>query len=325
MQKKKKIVFRADASASIGYGHFIRSLALADMLKNNFDCVFATVEPTEYQIEEIKKVCFAVPLISNNHFQEFLSILSGEEIVVLDNYFFTTTYQKEIKDKGCKLVCVDDIHDKHYVADLVINHSVTDQSLFSVEKATKFCLGFEWALLRKPFVDAAISNKTKSSVKKISRVVVGFGGVDKYNLTGKTVEFLLQQESISQIDAIIGNAYQGNKSFNTNKKLFFHQNISAEEVARLFSSCDLAILSASTICIEALACKATVAAGYYVDNQESVYKLWNENKNIVGLDNLLDLSFLNKLETFLNSPSSLSFKLNIEDICQRYIRVFQEL
>ena len=39
----QKIIFRADAGAGIGYGHFIRSLALADMLKNDFDCVFSFI------------------------------------------------------------------------------------------------------------------------------------------------------------------------------------------------------------------------------------------------------------------------------------------
>ena len=53
----KKIYFRADASSDIGYGHFVRSLALADILKDYFDCYFATIHPTEYQLKEISKVC----------------------------------------------------------------------------------------------------------------------------------------------------------------------------------------------------------------------------------------------------------------------------
>lgn len=74
--------------------------------------------------------------------------------MVLDNYFFTTDYQRAIKEKGCCLVCVDDMHDKHYVADVVINHGLTDESLFDVEPYTKLCLGFDWALLRHPFIEA---------------------------------------------------------------------------------------------------------------------------------------------------------------------------
>ena len=41
----QKIYFRADASATIGYGHFIRTLALADMLKDDFDCTFFSAGP----------------------------------------------------------------------------------------------------------------------------------------------------------------------------------------------------------------------------------------------------------------------------------------
>ncbi len=43
-------------------------------------------------------------------------------IVVLDGYHFGTNYQKQIKLKGAKLVCIDDMHDKEFVADLIINH-----------------------------------------------------------------------------------------------------------------------------------------------------------------------------------------------------------
>lgn len=147
----KKVYFRADASANIGYGHFVRTLALADILKDNFDCIFFTCHPTLYQIKEMGKVCRYVALDSKTHFDDFLSSLQGDEIVVLDNYFYHTEYQREIKNKGCKLVCIDDIHDKHYVADVLINPSLTDVSLFDVEPYTNLCLGFEWMLLRKAF------------------------------------------------------------------------------------------------------------------------------------------------------------------------------
>ena len=43
------------------------------------------------------------------------------KIVVLDGYHFDTNYQTKIKQKGCKLVCIDDLHDKHFVADIIIH------------------------------------------------------------------------------------------------------------------------------------------------------------------------------------------------------------
>ena len=79
----QKIYLRADASAAIGYGHFIRTLALADMLKDDFDCTFFTCHPTPYQVSEMEKVCPFIPLQEESHYDEFLSLLQGDEIVVL--------------------------------------------------------------------------------------------------------------------------------------------------------------------------------------------------------------------------------------------------
>ena len=103
---KPKVYFRADAGAEIGYGHFIRTLALADMLKDDFDCTFFTQCPTSYQRREVEKVCRLAELpADDSKFDIFLDCLRGDEIVVLDNYFFTADYQRLIKRKGCRLIC----------------------------------------------------------------------------------------------------------------------------------------------------------------------------------------------------------------------------
>ena len=199
----RRIVFRADASESIGYGHFIRTLALADMLKENFDCSFATVNPTIYQQNEITKVCSCISLSIDSHFKTFMELLTGEEIVVLDNYFFDTEYQRHIKEKGCLLVCIDDAHNKHYVADVVINHGLHDILLFSVEPYTKLCLGFKWALLRQPFLEE-YDRKEYLFDERLLRVVVCFGGSDFNNFTEKIVSVLDTIPSVSEIVAIVG-------------------------------------------------------------------------------------------------------------------------
>lgn len=280
---KQKIFFRADAGEEIGYGHFIRSLALADMLKNDFECVMFTQNPSDYQRKEASGVCKMVALPSDDSkYQIFLDYLIGDEIVVLDNYFFTTEYQRKIKANGCKLVCIDDMHDKHYVADVVINHGCNDSSLFSVETYTRLCLGMSWALLRKPFLDVANCLTERKQEKKTEHVVVCFGGSDPKNLTQKAVIQLAQNPDIKLIDVIIGSRIDTlvgsifNRIESVCPKVSIHQSISAQEVATLFSNCDMAIVSASSVAMEALACGARVAAGWYVDNQRDFYKMISE-------------------------------------------------
>ena len=101
MRQKRKIYFRADAGPEIGYGHYIRSLALADMLKQDFDCTMYTQTPTDYQLRECESVCPIVVLPNDDSkFDKFLEYLHGDEIVVLDNYFLQLTTSVPSKPKG---------------------------------------------------------------------------------------------------------------------------------------------------------------------------------------------------------------------------------
>ena len=223
---KRKIFFRADAGAQIGYGHFIRTLALADMLRDDFDCTFLTQSPSEYQQKEVEKVCPLVALPSDDSkFEKFIDCLKGEEIIVLDNYFYTSEYQKQIKEKGCKLVCIDDMHDKHYYADVVINHGLTDENLFDVEPYTRLCLGFDYALLRRPFIQ--VSN----TVKLPNSWFISFGGTDFLNLTEKILKAIHDDPRVDSITVVIGDAYKYIENLKNYPKATIEKNLTAEEMA----------------------------------------------------------------------------------------------
>ena len=281
---KRRIFFRADAGQEIGYGHYIRSLALADMLKQDFDSTMFTQMPTDYQLRECESVCPIVPLSDTDvKFEEFLDKLHGDEIVVLDNYFFTTDYQRAIKAKGCKLVCIDDMHDKHYVADVVINHGVDDASLFDVEPTTKLCLGYGYALLRKPFLE------THADILRVKGlVIVCFGGSDPHNLTKRYVEHLIMSQGVSQVIAVVGDGYRFKDELNQLPNVEVHSCLSADAMANLFYSAEAVVCSASTTAYEALACGAKVYAGWYVDNQKDFYQHLCTSKAIVPWGNLLE-------------------------------------
>lgn len=315
----RKVYFRADADATIGYGHFIRTLALADMLKDDFDSTFFTCHPTPYQVGEMKKVCPYVALQEERHFDEFLSYLRGDEIVVLDNYFFGTDYQYAIKQKGCKLVCVDDMHDKHYVADVVINHGLMDAMLFDVEPYTKLCLGFDWALLRKPFLEAVKKEHIHSG--KIEKVAVCFGGSDIHDITGYFVNNALQLHQVNSVTAVVGDGYTPHSLWDTDSRLVYRSRLTAQEMTDLFCDSDLVICSASSVCIEALACGTKVAVGWYVDNQANFYSLLSSNDWAIGLGYVeqpsIDLRSVNLLH-----PTKVYMDGHIQEC---YISLFRQL
>jgi UDP-2,4-diacetamido-2,4,6-trideoxy-beta-L-altropyranose hydrolase len=180
----KKVIFRADGNADIGYGHFIRTLGIAGLINNEFECVYVTQNPSEYQISEINKVCNQVIVLSKSdkHFEEFLTYLSKGDIVVLDDYNVGSDYQISIREKGCKLIYIDDHNDKNYVCDALINNipGFLKES-FKKEEYTKLYLGSDYALLRKEFFNPELRKIKKNK----NSIFLSFGGSDFFNISEK--------------------------------------------------------------------------------------------------------------------------------------------
>lgn len=318
MANKQKILFRADASAEIGYGHFVRTLALADMLKDDFECVFYTQTPSEYQRKECEKVCKLVELPADEtRFQLFYDGLQGDEIVVLDNYFYTTDYQKSIKEKGCKLVCIDDMHDKHYVADAIVNHGMVEPSQFDCEYYTRLCLGKEWSLLRKPFL---VPIKQK---KREHQIVICFGGADPYRLTDKVVSLLLELRVSYRIVVVLGDKAQLNE--NNRENALILKKLSAQQMADLFESSEIGIMPSSSVKREAVSRGLKVITGYFVDNQQVGFERSLLMKDVIPVYNFGELT-RERLSMALNDIEKFTFEVpDYSKVPVHFINLMQSL
>lgn len=280
----RKLFFRADADRSIGFGHFSRSLALADMLKDSFECTFFTQTPSDYQKAEVERVCKLVTLpADDSKFNLFLDYLSGDEVVFLDNYFFTSDYQLRIKKKGSKLICLG-TNDRHYYCDVLINYAESDSGIFSIEPYTKVRLGMDWVILRKPFRNvSSISEK-----RDFNRIVICYGGTDQFELTEKTVDVIKGLGKPYSVSLIAADGFGKNRLDSLEKDgVDCHVNATAEEIVDLFKRSDCLVSSASTITHEGLACQIPVLCGYYVENQKRMYQYFTEKQLVVGLGDML--------------------------------------
>jgi len=126
----KEIAYlRADGNPQIGLGHIYRLIALAEILKEKFDCHFIIQSPTSEIESVILQTCSKVISIpSSLDFEkeaEYLTdqVLSPKSIVVLDGYNFDKNYQSRIKQKDCFLAYIDDLVIGDHVADVIINHA----------------------------------------------------------------------------------------------------------------------------------------------------------------------------------------------------------
>jgi len=283
-----QVMVRADGGANIGWGHVYRSLALVQMLHRHFECTFISDSSPEflrtalnkinvqlinvamvtYQSPEQRKPCDEVPF-------DMQDILSGDEIVVLDGYWFGTAFQTAIKEHGCRLAYIDDLHDVATCADLIINPSweITDAD-YNAMPYTKFAFRAGYSLLRPSFLAAA---QQDLSGKKTNDIFICFGGADPLDLTIKTLQVLKRFSFFFKIHCITGPSFKDVERleiFETeNSRIINYHNIDESTMAGIMKSCLYGIAPCSSVLLEAIACDAQCITCYYAKNQESFHSI----------------------------------------------------
>ncbi|MDE7181066.1 MAG: hypothetical protein K2N88_07725 [Muribaculaceae bacterium] len=286
-----RIVMRADAGESIGFGHFVRSAALAGYLRNDFECLLTTHNPSGPLLPFQKRLAEenGATLVAldgpgrQGVDKHFLSLLQEGDIAVLDNYFYTTDYQRQVRAKCGRLVHIDDMHDRHFVADLLITVCPLEASEFSMEPFTRFLGGVDYTFLRAPFLAPAIR---RDGIRISRRMVLAIGGADPLRLTDKMIRVVRAVSPEIHIDVIAGATVEILSP--EGEHLTIWRQLTAEEIVRIFDEADWGIFPASTVCIEAMARKLPVLAGYYVDNQEEFYARGVERGWFGAMGNLSD-------------------------------------
>lgn len=210
-----KVLIRCDAHLSIGTGHVMRCLAIAQELADSgHHPYFAFSTVADQIISRLKKEGFDYFVIKAKRgsladARQTIKLAGqiGAVWVITDGYHFKTDYQWFIKQAGFDLLCVDDVAGCRYVADIILNQNPGfSRSDYSAGINTKFLLGPNYALLRREFHMAG----KKQQCKKNNNILVTMGGTDPNDLTSQVLEALITV-ALDKVTVLIG-------SMNPNKE-----------------------------------------------------------------------------------------------------------
>lgn len=325
----KQIIIRADGNKTIGFGHVYRCLALAQMLIEDFECWFYIQVPEAFLKKEIKKVVhgFKELPVNKNLDKEAKNLvqqeLSGDEIVVLDGYDYDLAYQETFKANGNPLVFIDDLADKYFVADLVINHAGSvDQSIYSCEAYTKLLLGLDYLIVREDFIKHA-EKSVNQWAEKVNSVFVCFGasnrGKDALITTIKACSNIKAIEAINVVSSLKKEELSSiNKK--SGEKVQLYQNLEQEQLMNLMGKSDFAIVPSSTLSYEVCCLKKALLTGYFVVNQQLIYNGLMKHQcaaGLSGLNNLREEELQKAIERFIHSP------IKRKEICNNQATFFQ--
>lgn len=310
--RKFDLIFRADGGSDIGLGHLIRSFALARMIDSLFNIHFVCIDAPETFIKELQEFKYSFNKINNEN--EFIERVKKSDIVVIDHYKIGIYLHKQIRAKGARLVCIDDLHDKSFDADLIINHApgVTPVN-YEAMPYTQFALGPEFALLRPEFLKAAL---TRTQRKLNRNLLICFGGSDFNNLTSNSLELLHKNEFFEEIIVITGQAYSHRSKLkiivSRDNRIKWYENQSAIEMQIFMKKCQFVLAPASSIAFEILSVGCTWLGGYYIENQKSIYEGFKQLKCLIDLGDLRKIKQLKISEEDLNQLQNLNSKNPID-------------
>lgn len=280
----------------MGLGHVFRSLALAQMLIEDFDCYFIIRDPLPSLSIKIAAVCKEIVIPSTIAVESEAKYLSNTyfseaDIVVLDGYHFDTSYQQSIKEKNTLLVCIDDIHQYHFVSDMLINHAGGISSNdYSTELYTHMLLGPKYVLLRPEFDTVKSLDATDEH-----SCLVCMGGADPNNDTSTIVKECVASGKFSQLDIVIGAGYLFDVQLrqeieNYSIPINIHQQIEAEEMVSLMRQNNYAVTPPSTVAYEYLSQGGILFLHMIADNQKDLLSYFIDNKLAIQYNHTFEVS-----------------------------------
>ncbi|MEY5049361.1 MAG: hypothetical protein RLZZ175_2720 [Bacteroidota bacterium] len=299
-----RFLFRVDATAETGLGHYTRSFALAEYLSYNFSCFFLMFNPiVEVESNLINSEIKLIKLDSNNSEDQIKylkdNVLRENDILIFDGYNFDSDYIKSIKNTFDNYtILIDDIYLNFQHCNLIINtagNSTIDK--YNCQENTTFCLGLSYSLLRKSFLEQA---KLQREISNIDTIFICLGGADLNNITLEVLKSVLSIEKKFKVHVVVGGAYQYLDSLNlfiktvfSNSIVYLHRNLSAEEIKNLIIESQIAICSSSVILSECYSVGLFVISGYYIENQFQTYEFAKSNNLIYPIGDLNNLNKLN--------------------------------
>ncbi len=208
------ILIRADASPTIGTGHVMRCLAVAEALRDQgHEALFAAVESTpaidrRLSADGFRHVSIAGPVGQAADLAATRSLLRREHgtAVMLDGYRFGEAYRVGLQAAGARVLAWDDLGDGTPLhADLVVNAAPQAAALpyDAMAPGAVLLLGPGYAPLRREVRLAAQAPRRTIADRPV--LLVTFGGSDPLRLTGPVLQALAKERPDGcRIVAVVG-------------------------------------------------------------------------------------------------------------------------
>lgn len=271
------IAIRVDAGEKTGLGHIMRTLTIAEALREQGqECRFFVNDESGCQLAKEKG--FAVRLLGKEKVDELSELKScfAEEkpdILLLDSYQVTPDYLHGLREI-VKVAYMDDRLAFPYEADLIINYNIFArredyQRLYRTEERNGIMLpvlllGTEYVPLRAEFEMAAgqaVPEKERCSV------FVSTGGSDPLHIAQGLIQKIAGSEKLQQAEYhfVVGPYAELELPEGLEHTVFLHRGV--KQMGELMAQCDFAVSASGVTLYELCGVGIPTICYTFADNQ----------------------------------------------------------
>ena len=217
-------VIRADASRRVGSGHVMRCISLAQQLRlRGLAVLFCCANVPGHLADALRRAGFDVALLpaidaQNEQWQALDAQATCEAWqahgmrpvwLIVDHYDLGLTWHQAIRSRGLSLAVVDDLADRAFACDALINQNATPElhqryPALLLNANTPLLLGTQYTLLREEFAESARRIASTDAAAMPTGLIVFLGGADNDNLTLRVLEQLFIARPIGHVYVLLG-------------------------------------------------------------------------------------------------------------------------
>ncbi|MCL4723014.1 MAG: UDP-2,4-diacetamido-2,4,6-trideoxy-beta-L-altropyranose hydrolase [Anaerolineae bacterium] len=256
-----RVGIRADASVTVGSGHVMRCLALANGLRAaGGDTYFICRDLPGHLGVEIIKQGYPVHLLPTpsdenggtgwhedaTRSQAIADEMPSLDWLVVDHYELDVRWEAAMRASAARIMVIDDLANRRHDCDVLLDQNYYEgmEARYDglVPVGCRKLLGPGFALLRPEFRQER--NRLRVRDGSIRRILVCFGGADPHNLTAKALEAISRVVPPEiPVDVVVGAANPHNEMLAAACR---HQpcvklHIQANNMAELTAAADLGI------------------------------------------------------------------------------------
>ncbi len=198
-----RVAVRADASRTLGSGHVMRCLTLAEVLRARGATVQFICRPDHGHLgTRITGQGFGLHWLPDTVIwhadadaQHTLAALgpNGCDVLLVDHYALGAAWQATLRPACRRLVAIDDLADRPHAADLLLDQNLGrqpgDYAALLPAAATRL-IGPAFALLRPEFAAARAASLARRAGGRLQHLLVSMGGADPQQATLRVLQAL---------------------------------------------------------------------------------------------------------------------------------------